>query len=179
MVRVNEPIGNPRYIELSQTYIELSQEDMDRTFYVDARLMDYSGNQVTGTDSRIGWEVEKGGERFITWSSEGSTFSFTPLSAGEVKVTCSFPGLDSETLTITVGTADAVYGKDVAQLIPSTDKVVMKPGSEMDLWVSLAPNGNAKDMDALVRSQLHVMVEKLLKYHKPIIANDIEGWASL
>ena len=39
--------------------------------------------------------------------------------------------------------------------------------------------GNAKDMDALVRSQLHVMVEKLLKYHKPIIANDIEGWASL
>ena len=147
MVRVNEPIGNPRYIELSQTYIELSQEDMDRTFYVDARLMDYSGNQVTGTDSRISWEVEKGGERFITWSSEGSTFSFTPLSAGEVKVTCSFPGLASETLTITVGTADAVYGKDVSMLIPSTDKVVMKPGSEMDLWVSLAPNGNAKDMD--------------------------------
>ena len=146
-VRVNEPIGNPRYIELDQTYLELSQEDMDRTFYVNAKLMDYSGNQVTGTDSRISWTVEKGGERYITWSAEGSEFSFTPLSAGEVKVTCSFPGLASETLTITVGTADAVYGKAVDMLIPSTDKVVMKPAGEMDLWVSLAPNGNAKDMD--------------------------------
>ena len=146
-VRVNKPIGNPRYIELDQTYLELSQEDMDRTFYVNAKLMDYSGNQVTGTDSRITWEVEKGGERFITWSAEGGTFIVTPLSAGEVKVTCSFPGLDSETLTITIGTADAVYGKNVSMLIPSTDKVVMEPEGEMDLWVSLAPNGNAKDID--------------------------------
>ena len=39
--------------------------------------------------------------------------------------------------------------------------------------------GAARGMDALVRSQLHVMVEKLLHYNKPIIANDIDGWPSV
>ena len=45
--------------------------------------------------------------------------------------------------------------------------------------VGFAFAGSASDMDALVRSQLHALVEKLLKYQKPIIATDIEGWASI
>ena len=45
--------------------------------------------------------------------------------------------------------------------------------------VGFAFAGSASDMDALVRSQLHALVEKLLKYHKPIIATDVEGWASI
>lgn len=144
-VRVLEPVGEPRFIELDTTYLELSQEDMDITSYVNAKIMDDSGNQVTGTDTRLTWTVEEGSERIIRWNAEGSTFEVSPLSAGEVEVTCSFPGLNPQILTITVGTADAVYGKDAAMLLPSTDKVVMKPGSEMDLWVSFAPNGNTKD----------------------------------
>ncbi len=39
--------------------------------------------------------------------------------------------------------------------------------------------GSASEMDTKIRSQLHALVEKLLKYGKPIIATDIEGWASL
>lgn len=39
--------------------------------------------------------------------------------------------------------------------------------------------GSANEMDAKVRSQLHALPEKLLKYNKPIIATDIEGWASI
>ena len=39
--------------------------------------------------------------------------------------------------------------------------------------------GSAKNMDALVRSQMHVLVERLLKYEKPIVANEVEGWPSL
>ena len=39
--------------------------------------------------------------------------------------------------------------------------------------------GHAAEMDGLIRSQLHSMVEKLLKYQKPIIATDIEGWGSI
>lgn len=145
-VRVSESTGEPRYIDLDQTYLELSQEDMDKTFYVNARIMDSYGRQVTGTDTRIKWTVEDGGERYISYSSEGSVFQVTPLSAGEVKVTCSYTGLEPQTVTITIGTAEAVYGETKA-LIPSTDKLVMKPGDEMDVWVSLAPNGNAKEMN--------------------------------
>ncbi len=39
--------------------------------------------------------------------------------------------------------------------------------------------GSAAEMDALNRSRLHGLVEKLLKYRKPIIATDIEGWPSI
>ncbi len=39
--------------------------------------------------------------------------------------------------------------------------------------------GNVAEMDGLIRSQLHSMVEKLLKYQKPIIATDIEGWEAI
>ena len=45
--------------------------------------------------------------------------------------------------------------------------------------VSFEFAASASDMDALVRSQLHALVEKLLKYDKPIIATDVEGWASI
>ena len=38
---------------------------------------------------------------------------------------------------------------------------------------------HASEMDALIRSQLHSMVEKLLKYNKPIIASDLQGWSSV
>lgn len=36
--------------------------------------------------------------------------------------------------------------------------------------------GSATSMDAKIRSKLHSIVEKLLKYKRPIIASDIEGW---
>ena len=39
--------------------------------------------------------------------------------------------------------------------------------------------GTASEMDALIRSQLHALVEKLLRFGKPIVATDIEGWASI
>ena len=43
----------------------------------------------------------------------------------------------------------------------------------------LGAAGTAREMDALVRSQLHAMVEKLLRFHKPIIATNIEGWPAV
>lgn len=39
--------------------------------------------------------------------------------------------------------------------------------------------GNATSMDAKIRSKLHSLVEKLLKFKKPIIASDIEGWDAI
>ena len=46
--------------------------------------------------------------------------------------------------------------------------------------VGFAAKGRStSDMDALVRSQLHSLAEKLLKYNKPIIATDVEGWAAI
>ena len=45
--------------------------------------------------------------------------------------------------------------------------------------VSFGFAGSASEQDARIRSQLHALVEKLLKYQKTIIASDIEGWASI
>ena len=46
--------------------------------------------------------------------------------------------------------------------------------------VGFAAKGRSStDMDALVRSQLHSLAERLLKYNKPIIATDVEGWAAI
>lgn len=39
--------------------------------------------------------------------------------------------------------------------------------------------GIATNMDAKIRSKLHSLVEKLLRYNKPIIASDIEGWDAI
>lgn len=39
--------------------------------------------------------------------------------------------------------------------------------------------GSATSMDAKIRSKLHSLVEKLLKYRRPIIASDIEGWDAI
>ncbi|MDY2913120.1 MAG: hypothetical protein SOV58_00595 [Candidatus Enteromonas sp.] len=39
--------------------------------------------------------------------------------------------------------------------------------------------GSATSMDAKIRSKLHSLVEKLLKYKHPIIASDIEGWDAI
>ena len=39
--------------------------------------------------------------------------------------------------------------------------------------------GNATAMDAKIRSKLHSLVERLLKYKKPIIASDMEDWYAI
>lgn len=44
---------------------------------------------------------------------------------------------------------------------------------------SFAFAGTSREMDARIRSQLHSLVEKLLKYHKPIIASDAMGWPAI
>ena len=44
---------------------------------------------------------------------------------------------------------------------------------------SFANSGSAAEMDARIRAKLHALVEKLLKYRKPIIANDIQGWGPI
>jgi len=45
--------------------------------------------------------------------------------------------------------------------------------------VSFAFAGSATGMDTRIRSELHALVEKLLKYNKPIIASDIDGWNAI
>lgn len=40
-------------------------------------------------------------------------------------------------------------------------------------------SGSGAEMDTRIRARLHTLVEKLLKYDKPIIANDIQGWGPL
>jgi hypothetical protein len=40
-------------------------------------------------------------------------------------------------------------------------------------------SASANGPSTMLRSHLHSMVEKLLKYQKPIIASDFEGWPAL
>jgi len=42
--------------------------------------------------------------------------------------------------------------------------------------VDFTKSSDAKNMDAILRSQLHALVEKLLKYKKPIIASNLKSW---
>ena len=59
-------------------------------------------------------------------------------------------------------------------------KLPPKVYTAFDYFVcSFAFAGSATEMDALLRSQLHSLVEKLLKYGRPIIASDIDGWPAV
>ena len=45
--------------------------------------------------------------------------------------------------------------------------------------VSFAFAGSSTGLDAKVRSELHALVEKLIKYQRPIISSDIDGWDAI
>ena len=52
--------------------------------------------------------------------------------------------------------------------------------AEYDFFIcSFSKTSDGSTTNAAVRSRLHSLVEKLLKFDKPIIANDIEDWGSL
>ncbi len=45
--------------------------------------------------------------------------------------------------------------------------------------VDFSSHENEKNMDATIRSQLHALVEKLIKYKKPIIASNLKNWNAI
>lgn len=45
--------------------------------------------------------------------------------------------------------------------------------------VDFTKSTDAKNMDAIIRSQLHALVEKLLKYKKPIVAANLKNWNAI
>ncbi len=68
----------------------------------------------------------------------------------------------------------AVYLDKAELTLPS----VVYPA--FDYYVcGFANSGSAAEMDARIRAKLHALVEKLLKYKKPIIATDIQGWGPI
>ncbi len=44
---------------------------------------------------------------------------------------------------------------------------------------SFGNSGSGAEVDQRIRAKLHTLVEKLLKYQKPIIANDVQGWGPI
>lgn len=45
--------------------------------------------------------------------------------------------------------------------------------------VDFSSHEDEKNMDATIRSQLHALVEKLIKYKKPIIASNLKNWNAI
>ena len=45
--------------------------------------------------------------------------------------------------------------------------------------VDFSSHGSERNMDATIRSQLHALVERLIKFKKPIIASDLKNWDSI
>lgn len=45
--------------------------------------------------------------------------------------------------------------------------------------VDFSTHEDEKNMDATIRSQLHALVEKLIKYKKPIIASNLKNWNAI
>jgi hypothetical protein len=72
-------------------------------------------------------------------------------------------------------------GYEVALLLNESD--LLLPSNLYNAFdyfvVSFAFAGSATGMDTRIRSELHALVEKLLKYNKPIIASDIDGWNAI
>lgn len=48
-----------------------------------------------------------------------------------------------------------------------------------DFLVDFSSSGDEKNMDTSIRSELHALVEKLLKYRKPIIGTNLMNWNSI
>ena len=72
-------------------------------------------------------------------------------------------------------------GFEVALLLDSSELALPSTAySCFDYYVcSFANNGPSSEMDARIRAKLHATVEKLLRYHKPIVASDIQGWGPI
>ena len=45
--------------------------------------------------------------------------------------------------------------------------------------VDFSSHGSERNMDATIRSQLHALVERLIRFKKPIIASDLKNWDSI
>jgi hypothetical protein len=48
-----------------------------------------------------------------------------------------------------------------------------------DFFVDFAETSEESNIDTKVRVELHALVEKLLHYNKPIVANSLMSWTSL
>jgi hypothetical protein len=46
-------------------------------------------------------------------------------------------------------------------------------------FVDFADSADETNMDTKIRSELHALVEKLLKYGRPIIANSVMSWNAI
>lgn len=72
-------------------------------------------------------------------------------------------------------------GYEVALLLSESD--LLLPSNLYTAFdyfiVSFGFAGSATGLDTRIRSELHALVEKLLKYNKPIIASDIDGWNAI
>lgn len=72
-------------------------------------------------------------------------------------------------------------GYDVAVLMEKNELILPDElYAAFDFFVcSFAYAGSASEMDTRIRAKLHGLAERLLKYDKPIIATDVNGWASI
>lgn len=85
-------------IELSETLMRLTQEQMDKNFTVVAKALDSFGNEVSGRD--ISWTLDE--TDCIEYVTGYNSFTFSPRNAGSVVVTATCGNAEAK-LRIYVG----------------------------------------------------------------------------
>lgn len=128
----------PTRIELSQSVLYLSQDDMDIYTEIPATVYDTSGNVVYGN---ILWEVSS--ENIIGYTVSSNKLLVTPLSSGTVTVTAKYGEL-SNSMLVVVG-AGSVASTGLRSIIVHPEKAVVRTGSSVALTAYGIPGGTLED----------------------------------
>lgn len=131
----------PSYIQFTPNVVNLSQEYMDTTETVIAKVYDENGNEMNAASANIQLSISSASARIIRLQKDKQNpnqFTVRPRSAGIAEVTASYPGLDDQTLIITVGEEKSITS-DVKVLVPSLGSIKMLPSTTRKVTITPAP----------------------------------------
>ena len=108
----------PARIELSDTIMRVTQEEMDKDFSISAVVYDQNGSEIPG--SSVKWSVENTGS-IISWSKNGLVFSFSPKNAGTAVVKASTGDIEAQArVIVSVGKGTDTTLKSIVMSAPGT-----------------------------------------------------------
>lgn len=140
----------PGYIELSDSSVVLSQEDMDKATIVSATVRDASGAEVA--DAEVEWHASTYAQSIVRLEDgdNANEVKLYPVSAGTATVTASYPGLSTVNLMVTVG-SDIANTSEVERLVPSPASLALWTGDEVgrsfNVRVTPVPADTTEDLD--------------------------------
>ena len=158
----------PTTIDVSQTSVTMSQEDMDDFVSITADILDRNGNVIedaypvfrTAPASSRYFNVKTYTDRIDTsldpsdgidyWGNDTiarNEIRIKPNGAGSSYITVSYGSLRQQRILVTVSAEEAVYQDKVTSLLPSLDRLLIEPEEAFSVHVTPVPdNGDDHDI---------------------------------